>query len=137
MAFSQFNDGILRTKDLSVRNLPFNKEMQEKVRTRLSNISGNCGGRVSFIQRDYTTGSAWCIISFPSADDANRYVIFHRLFALVRTFKAKIFNAFVEKFIQNASKNIGGGSCYYWKMHGFCCRGVVLFNSVNKLRISL
>ena len=74
---------------------------------------------------------------FPFRRRCEQVCYISSFFALFRTFKAKIFNAFVEKFIQNASKNIGGGSCYYWKMHGFCCRGVVLFNSVNKLRISL
>ena len=47
--------------------------MEHMVKARLSVISDNCGGRVGTISRNNGNKTAKCVISFPSADDADRY----------------------------------------------------------------
>ena len=66
---------MVRTTELMVRNLPTDPSMIQMARTRLNILSDNCGGRVGNIQQDIATGSANCIISFASANDADRYII--------------------------------------------------------------
>ena len=65
-----------RTSALRVANLPFEFFLEKRVKARLRKLSDNCGGRVDQIEREYSIRKANCVISFPSADDAERYVEF-------------------------------------------------------------
>ena len=70
----QATNHILRTTELLVTNLPFEPSIEGMVEARLRALSDNCGGRVGQIRRDNNTREANCVISFASADDADRYV---------------------------------------------------------------
>ena len=65
---------ILRTAELLVTNLPFEPSDEAMAKARLRAFSDSCGGRVSQICRDKYSRRAHCVISFASADDADRYV---------------------------------------------------------------
>ena len=69
----QVDNGTLRATELLVENLPFEKKFEQMVKSRLHILSYDYEGCVGEIHRDNHTATAWCMISFKSADNADRY----------------------------------------------------------------